>query len=392
MKNSTKLELRKSEIRTELLNDELTSDNRDTLVSELRETESKWRAAVALEETETTSETPDDHPKRSVEIRAYVESGYYDRPLTGAAKEFNAEQGLSDEPGTVPIELILPWMAEEHRADLLTPAPAETTDNQGAIQQPVRAPSVLRDLNIAIPRVPVGTQSYPRLVTDRTAALVAEGTAQEATAAAFSVDSLSPIRLTGAIAWSVEDAASFRGMNDALQRALQSVVEEKMSDLALNGNTSPDVTGLLDGETVTEPTTAIAFGTGISQFAGHVDGIRARTMNDLRVFIGKKTFQTFVSTTNATSGAILQDYLEQKLGALRVESRIAAPASSIQDMLIVRGRATGAVMPVWENARIIRDPYTLASKGQVRLQVISLVNFAEVNDGQSYKRDKVKLS
>ena len=384
-----KIQIRLSEIRSELMSDEIDSDKRDTLVNELIEKESEHRAEIALAETPT--DTPDDHPKRSVEIREYVESGYYDRPLTGAAKEFNAELGMSDAPGTVPIEVILPWMADEHRADALTPAPSSTTKNDQAIQQPVRAPSLLRDLNVATPRVPVGVQSFPRLTTDPTAALVAEGDAQEATAAAFSVSALSPIRLTGAIAWSVEDAASFRGMNDALQRALQSVVEEKMSDLALNGQVSPAVTGLLGGETVSDPSAAIAYGTAISQFAGHVDGIRARTMKDLRVFIGVDTFRTFVSTLNSTSGAILQDYLEQKLGSLNVESRIAAAASDIQQMLIVRGRATGAVMPLW-SSRIIRDPYTLASKGQVRLQIITMTNFAEVNDGESYKLDKVKLA
>ena len=384
-----KIQIRLSEIRSKLLENEISSDERDTLVSELVDKESEHRAEIALAET---TPTPDDHPKRSVEVREYVESGYYDRPLTGAAAEYNKVLGLSDEPGVVPIDVILPWMSDEHRADALTPAPSEITENQNAIQQPVRAPTILRDLNIATPRVPVGQQNYPRLVTDPTAALVAEGTAQEATAAAFSVSALNPIRLSGAIAWSVEDAASFRGMSDAIQRALQSVVEEKMSDLALNGQASPKVTGLLDGETVDDPSDAFTYQSIISQFAGHVEGIRASTMNDLRVLVGVKMWQTLVATANSTSGALVSDYLESKLGSLRVESRIAAPASNIQDMLIVRGRATGAVMPIWENARIIRDPYTLASKGQVRLQIISLVNFAEVNDGKSYVRDKVKLA
>ena len=389
MTNIQKIQIRLSEIRSKLLENEISSDERDTLVSELVDKESEHRAEIALAET---TPTPADHPKRSVEAREYVESGYYDRPLTGAAAEYNKALGLSDEPGVVPIEVILPWMGTEHREDALTAAPSEITENQNAIQQPVRAPTILRELNISTPRVPVGQQNYPRLVTDPTAALVAEGTAQEATAAVFSVSALSPIRLTGAIAWSVEDAASFRGMSDAIQRALQAVVEQKLSDLALNGQASPEVIGLLDGETVSNPSDVLTYKSIVSQFAGHVDGIRASTMNDLRVLVGVKTWQALVSTTNTKTGAPVFDYLESKLGSLRVESRIAPPASSIQDMLIVRGRATGAVMPIWENARIIRDPYTLAHKGQVRLQIISLVNFSEVDDGAGYKRDKVKLA
>lgn len=389
-----KIEIRLSEIRSKLASDngDLDVGERDSLTAELIEKESEKRAEIALEANATPDDDKDDHPKRTVEIREYVESGYYDRPLTGAAKEWNTELGLSDEPGTTPIEAILPWMSEEHRADALTPAPTAITENQTAIQQPVRAPTILRELNIATPRVPVGQQNYPRLSTDPTAALVAEGTAQEATAAAFTVSSLTPIRLSGAIAWSVEDAASFRGMADAMQRALQDVIEQKMSDLALNGNSSPSVTGLLGGETVADPSDTLTYQNIISQFAGHVDGIRAASMNDLRVLIGVKTFEKLVATANSTSGSLVLDYLESKLGGLRVESRIAAPASDIQSMLVVRGRATGAVMPIWENARIIRDPYTLAAKGQVRLQVITLMNFAEVNDGASYKLDKVKLA
>ena len=165
-----------------------------------------------------------------------------------------------------------------------------------------------------------------------------------------------------------------------------------MSGLALNGQASPSITGLLDGETVTNPTTEVTYANAVEQFAGHIDGVRARGFNDLRVLIAKETLQTFVSTNHLTNGVSLHDYLSDKLGSMRVESRIAAPASNIQDMLIVLGRATGAVMPIWENARIVRDPYTLASKGQVRLQIISLVNFAEINDGASYVRDKVKLA
>ena len=388
MTNIQKIQIRLSEIRSKLLENEISSDERDTLVSELVDKESEHRAEIALAET---TPTPDDHPKRSVEAREYVESGYYDRPLTGAAAEYNKSLGLSDEPGVMPIEVILPWMGTEHREDALTAAPSEITETQNTIQQPVRAPTILRELNISTPRVPVGQQNYPRLTTDPVATLVAEGTAQEATAAVFSVSALSPIRLTGAIAWSVEDAASFRGMSDAIQRALQAVVEQKLSDLALNGQASPEVIGLLGGETVANPSDVVTYKNIVSQFAGHVDGIRASTMNDLRVLVGVKTWQALVSTTNTKTGAPVFDYLESKLGSLRVESRIAAPASTIQDMLIVRGRATGAVMPIWENARIIRDPYTLAHKGQVRLQIISLVNFSEVDDGAGYKRDKVKL-
>ena len=389
MTNIQKIQIRLSEIRSKLLENEISSDERDTLVSELVDKESEHRAEIALAET---TPTPDDHPKRSVEAREYVESGYYDRPLTGAAAEYNKSLGLSDEPGVVPIDVILPWMGTEHREDALTAAPSEITETQNTIQQPVRAPTILRELNISTPRVPVGQQNYPRLTTDPVATLVAEGTAQEATAAVFSVSALTPIRLTGAIAWSVEDAASFRGMSDAIQRALQAVVEQKLSDLALNGQASPEVIGLLGGETVANPSDVVTYKNIVSQFAGHVDGIRASTMNDLRVLVGVKTWQALVSTTNTKSGAPVFDYLESKLGSLRVESRIAAPASNIQDMLIVRGRATGAVMPIWENARIIRDPYTLAHKGQVRLQIISLVNFSEVDDGAGYKRDKVTLA
>ena len=396
----SELDSKRSELRIALIaDDNMSAADREAKTSELvaaekeyKDTSSEWRTAAALQATEDAKTEPADHPKRSVEVREYVESGYYERPLTGAAAEYNKALGLSDEPGVVPIDVILPWMSDEHREDALTPAPSEITENQNAIQQPVRAPTILRELNIATPRVPVGQQNYPRLTTDPTAALVAEGTAQEATAAVFSVSALSPIRLTGAIAWSVEDAASFRGMSDAIQRALQAVVEQKLSDLALNGQASPEVTGLLDGETVANPSDVLTYKSIISQFAGHVDGIRASTMNDLRVLVGVKTWQALVSTTNTKSGAPVFDYLESKLGSLRVESRIAAPASNVQDMLIVRGRATGAVMPIWENARIIRDPYTLAHKGQVRLQIISLVNFAEVNDGKSYVRDKVKLA
>ena len=234
MTNAQKLALEKENISDEmdLVSGRLQADKydsveaRDADTATYRTLTSRRSAISSLKTAETPdAETLDGHPKRLVEMREYVESGYYDRPLSGAAKEFNSELGLNDDLGTVPIELILPWLADEHRLDVNTPAPSEITENQGSIQQPVRAPSLLRDLNIATPRVPVGQQSYPRLVTDPTVALVAEGDAQEATAAAFSVSALSPIRLTGAISWSVEDAASFRGMSDAIQTALQAVLE-----------------------------------------------------------------------------------------------------------------------------------------------------------------------
>ena len=76
MKNSTKLELRKSEIRDALLDDNLDSEKRDELVTELRETESpsgvrrlRWRKP--RRQTQTKSATID--PAQSVELRAYFD-------------------------------------------------------------------------------------------------------------------------------------------------------------------------------------------------------------------------------------------------------------------------------------------------------------------------------
>ena len=393
MKESTKLELRKSEIRDELLDENLDSEKRDALVGELRETESKWRAAVALEETETPEDNDDeardmDDLLGRVELRSYLDAATNGNPVRGAEAELNQELKLDTE-GIVPFEAIAPI---EERADDVSGTPTNVARTAASPLARIMKRSVSNYLGIANPTVPVGERTFPVLAGGTSASTVAKGTAVEANAASWSTVEVSPVRASARYRWYVEDVARMGPTLESTLRAdLSAVIADYLDDRALNGTgSSPQPNGLLSTLTApTTPTNTSTIDTLIGDIVDQVDGVHLYSEADLRILLGPSMYK-IASKTKTSAGEFPLDAVRNRIADLRISAKLPAVASDIEHgIAFATGNPTSVLMPVWSGVRLIRDNVSDAASGVVNLTAIWLYSFAALRHGQyaqlSYK-------
>lgn len=251
-------------------------------------------------------------------------------------------------------------------------------------------------LGVALPTVGVGEQQFVALTAGTTAEQKAKAAAVDAFAATFTPKALTPIQLTARYLFSIEDAARLRrGMESALRADLRAALQDQLDKQIIQGDgTAPNVGGFLAAANngglaaETDPTDTIVFGSVTSLFSGQIDGLYARTVNDVRLLIGEKSYQTVVGLQ--TNGVFIADrFRNQK----QVSANTPDAASNIEEGITFKtARPTGnAVAPVWQGVQLIRDPYSAAASGQIALTAAMLWNFAILRSA-AYDRIKVKYA
>ena len=199
MKDSQKLQIRASEIRSRLAeiagltDDAVTAEIRtesDALGGEYQSVETRMRAALIVEDGETkAAETRLDPDAPDAETRAvrelqgraalsrYLRSFGYGEQLAGAERELAEHRNLPTAGNWLPWDaLLIPRPGVELRADAVTSAPASgNPTNQNDIIQRVFARGAVARLGVAMPAVAVGVASYPVLTAGQAAAFVAKG-------------------------------------------------------------------------------------------------------------------------------------------------------------------------------------------------------------------------
>ena len=104
---------------------------------------------------------------------------------------------------------------------------------------------------------------------------------------------------------------------------------------------------------------------------------------DIRSVVGKLTFgygHTLFRTGATDNGprASAYEYVRERIGGLSVSSRIPdteAEKAQVNIASLTSYPGRNAVAPVWRGMELIRDPYTDAGKGQVRLTAVMFWNF-----------------
>ena len=107
-----------------------------------------------------------------------------------------------------------------------------------------------------------------------------------------------------------------------------------------------------------------------------MDGKHAHGFGDLRALIGVATFAKFAAIfANADKGDLsANDVLMERMGLLRVSTRVPAVAAMGQKAIVVKtAQGQPIVVPVWRGMELIVDPYSQAGKGQRVVTAISLV-------------------
>ena len=304
-----RIELRMSEVRQRLNEiaalegDDFTDDVRteaDTLGGEYRDLETRYRSAIIADgdDGETTTEGDGDDRDR-IELRQRASLGRFllaalrGRSPGGAEAELQTEAGVDG----IPLEL---WdvptetRAAETRADAPTGTPSTVGVNLDAIRPAVFAQSVLPRLGVEMPRVESDTYASATITTSLTAGSHKPGSTAEATAAAFTVSSVTPKRISARMSIRIEDVAAVGQANfeAVLRENLSLVLSDALDKQGLNGaggNSGADLMGLFARLTApTDPTDLVDWEAFAAAHADGVDGLWSNTIRDVGIVVGPR--------------------------------------------------------------------------------------------------------
>ena len=404
MTNKQKLELRLSELRSRLneisglegeaFTDEIRTES-ETLAVEFRDTESRWRSATIADsgnngdgevrrvEDDDSESTEIRQLSEKAELRHYLESAATRSSLTGAEGELNSALGIRSAGVSVPWQAIAPRRLEravEARADVSTAIPAQGSQTiERDFVGRVFAGGGADFLGVRFDSVPVGEASHFVLTAGASGIHKAAGAEQDAVEATIEGKVLQPHRLSAAYSFRVEDLARSMNLEEALRQDLASSLREAMDSAVLNGAVDGPA-GLLNTLAAPDdPTDEIVYAGIITEAAKGVDGRYAKNLLQIRMLLGSETYQKIAGSFNSDGTMTGSDYLIQRSGGLAASALIPDAASDIQAGVLARMEAPGnAVAAVWEQgvSLTIRDEFTRANRGEIRLQAVGLWDFA----------------
>ncbi|MYF79858.1 MAG: phage major capsid protein, partial [Chloroflexi bacterium] len=296
MSTKSKLELRISEIRTELRKiaeaTELTPELResaDALKTELADCETRLQAAILADDQKPEPESnggPDDPETRErLELRKKVTlTGYLLQAATGRQEpEYREYQAACEASSAeIPFDLLEPTEAEQRA---VTPAPSSGTGvSVQRIVPAVFAMSAAPLLGIEMPRVGSGTSSWLRITTNQTAGFNAKGDAQAATAGALTPVNTTPHRISARLEINAEAVAEvgIGTFETQLRANLASVLSDALDKALINGDgTGNNISGLITTKGApTAETTTDTWTLARKKITDLTDGIFARSMAD----------------------------------------------------------------------------------------------------------------
>ena len=364
--------------------------------------ETEYRAAIVVEagEEEHRNETAPDSEeveRRRLLARSsvipFIAEATDGRHVDGAESECRAAVLGDDGGNQMPIDLLLPpdevetRSQTEYRADAVTPvaAAALADGSQSSVLERIFTRSVAARLGVAMPSVAVGATVYPIMTSGTTASMAADESHVDAGVGAFSGFTLEPVRLSAGYLFNARQTLQLKNVEAILRRDLAAVLSDAMDNQIINGDgTAPNVSGFLHELTaVTRPAAADTFASYLEKFTGAVDGLNAFTLADLRSVMGAASYSHMYSVYRSDNSDLpAYEALAGRVGGLSVSSRIPAPtdsgaeANTQRNILALTSFAgRNAVAPIWRGLELIRDPYTLAGKGQVRLTAAAFWNF-----------------
>ena len=268
--------------------------------------------------------------------------------MDGAEAELRDAAGIGD---GIPLELWdVPESRAETRADGATAAPGTVGVNLDSIRPAVFAASIAPRLNIAMPRVESGTYASATITTSLTAGAKAKGGAQESTAAAFTVSTATPKRISARLSLALEDVAAVGQANfeAALRENLSLVLSDELDKQAISGDgQAPNLAGIL--QRLTDPDAPAAgvatFDSFVDAFAGGIDGLWSSRMNEVAIVCGPETYRLSAKTFRDAAGQDMGDIAfadyAAKFGGWWTNKRMPAKAAHVQQAILHRTGRSG---------------------------------------------------
>ena len=410
---SQKLEIRSVELRAKLSElaglETLTDEQRSELeakTNELRDVEKQRVAALETEalearETEHKTEDAETRERKELECRAslseYLAAASEGRGVTGAALEFN--QSLKMNGNAFPLAKLAPSVEElEQRS---------TTDVDSQVISKrwldrLFYGTAASRLGISYESVGAGVASYQVTATGpATGAQRGRGEAVADSAWTITTKELKPSRNAVSLTFSVEDmarigpqleAALMRDIRAAMVYGLDRAIF--LGDDGANEN-GADITGLSTSgisEATLKQSDKVKADKVLATFLSLVDGRHANMAGDLNI-VASVSANTLWEATYAASSASTESIAKVLRNAgisWGVRGEI-ADNTSADSMLayvsLAQGLSGAAVAPVWQNASLIRDPYSGATKGEITVTLTTLWNFDLVRSN-NFKRVK----
>ena len=394
-----KLQLRQSSTR-ESINSLLGKDERsqdeadqlEKLTGEAQGLEVELRAALVAapdpQEVVTDTGDPETRELQRLTERASVgdilSATFEKRNTSGEAAELQKHYGLGSHQ--VPLEMLRIDRSVEERAAATVPASIGDA-SQAQVVTPVFASGDGAFLGIERPTVPVGDAAYPVLSTMPSVKGPFSGSDEAAqTDATFVATNLSPERLQASFSYRRTDAARFAGLDAALRLALNSGLQEKLDQQAIEGTDGLLTSTNLPNNNVSATTTFALYLSGL--LYGRVDGRYARTPGDIRMIVGQGTFthaaSTFKGNNSDESGV---ERLQAQSGGLMVSAHVPDVSGNKQNALMRLGQERGgAVQPMWQGVSLVVDEFTRAAYGEIIVHAILLSNFAITRTAQFHKQ------
>ena len=415
MKKSVKLALRASEIRSDINKldpGEDTIEKRRELLGQLDTVETEYRAALT-EEAEAEATQPDAHGltpeerafralESKAELRHAMRAVMDGKPLTGAAKELQEHRGLSGHD--LPWEMVAPRPAPraEHRADAVSPAPADSHLQQHGIIGRVFARSATMTLGVQMPQVSVGEQNYPVITTTDTAQILAKDAAETDSAdAGITAHVIEPVRLQRSYVFRREDQAVLSGLEEALRNDLSMAVSDLLDAqvLAGDGTTGAELGGFLatfaNGGLAdrSDSPARVTFALAAGETARGIDGKYAGGLSECAVVIGDDTARDLATKFQNQDSDSALAYMGRTTMKTMASANVPAVANMFQEGVLARMGASGAnsVCPVWSRMFMIRDEITGRKSGQIAITVGMLAGF-DILRADAYARLKFKVA
>lgn len=419
MSVKSKLELRISEIRTELRevagSETLTPELREkatALKTELADCEVKLQAAILAETDppEPGTDPPDPldaETRERLALRKKVNLlGFFQGCSTGKlGAEYREYQSACGAGGTdIPFDL---FEGEPEKREA-TPAPSTGTGvNVQRIVPKIFANSAASMLLIDMPRVGSGTSSWLRITTDQSAGWQATGGAQAATAGALSSVSTSPHRISARLEINAEAIAEIgtAQFSSQLQSNLMMVLSNALDKSLLNGaGSSNEITGLIPAlNSISALSAETTTNTWLSAFqrivANSTDGVFAKNLSECGVLLNVETARYFDSLFDSTvNGNLprmsLAAHLKNELMSYGASAQMPAATSDVATGILCRKGMPGeqlAVAPIWSQISIT-DIYSGSASAQTSYNLHVLVGDVLVLQPNGYELLSFKLA
>ena len=305
-------------------------------------------------------------------IGEVLDAAVFDRRVTGATAELQQEVRVAST--TIPLELF---------ADSTVTSSGDAEVQETTIGQVF--PSAL-SMSMGIDRMSaaVGVANVP-VVTAPTAgptSSVAIGTAIGDSDVTIEGKQLVPSRLQVNATMGRDELATFMGLETDVEMTLRAALASALDYQSLYAS---GTNGLLNhGTDPTPGSTVMTYALLLQGITDAIDGRYASMLSDLMTLLGPSTYRLGARVYRGNSDNVSGIAAASEMtGGVMSSALVMAPASDNQQGVVARGGSmhTGQVQRLWGGVEVIKDPYTLATEGQIRCTLVLMQATSMVRAG-----------